>query len=64
MGESMDSNWFNQDSIPKYIVKAFEIANQYANNVKLVYNHNGGMEKIMWKKIMETIFGLYKRLAS
>lgn len=46
---------FNQDSIPKYIVKAFEIANQYATNVKLVYNHNGAMEKIMWKKIMETI---------
>ena len=45
----------NKDSIPKYIVKAFQIANQHANNIKLVYNHNGGMEKIMWKKIMETI---------
>ena len=45
----------NDDGFPKYIVKSFEIANENAPNVKLVYNHNGGMEKVMWEKIMETI---------
>ena len=45
----------NEDGFPKYIVKAFEIANKHATNIKLVYNHNGGMEKVMWEKIMETI---------
>ena len=45
----------NDDGFPKYIVKSFEIANKNAPNVKLVYNHNGGMEKVMWEKIMETI---------
>tara|TARA_B100000767_G_scaffold107745_1_gene103268 strand:- start:2000 stop:3082 length:1083 start_codon:yes stop_codon:yes gene_type:complete len=45
----------NDDGFPKYIVKAFEIANKNATNIKLVYNHNGGMEKVMWEKIMETI---------
>jgi GH35 family endo-1,4-beta-xylanase len=45
----------NDDGFPKYIVRAFEIANKYATNIKLVYNHNGGMEKVMWEKIMETI---------
>ena len=45
----------NDDGFPKYIVKAFEIANKYTTDIKLVYNHNGGMEKVMWEKIMETI---------
>ena len=45
----------NDDGFPKYIVRAFEIANKHATNIKLVYNHNGGMEKVMWEKIMETI---------
>ena len=45
----------NEDGFPKYIVKAFEIANKHATNIKLVYNHNKGMEKLMWEKIMETI---------
>jgi GH35 family endo-1,4-beta-xylanase len=45
----------NDDGFPKYIVRSFEIAKEYAPNIKLVYNHNGGMEKIMWEKIMETI---------
>ena len=45
----------NDDGVPKDIVKSFEIANKNAPNVKLVYNHNGGMEKVMWEKIMETI---------
>ena len=58
-----DSSWenpwtqigFNEDGIPLYIIKAFEIANRYAPNVKLVYNHNGGMEKPMWLKVINTI---------
>jgi GH35 family endo-1,4-beta-xylanase len=58
-----DSSWenpwtqigFNKDGIPLYIIKAFEIANRYAPNVKLVYNHNGGMEKPMWLKVVDTI---------
>ena len=39
----------NEDGYPKYIVRAFEIANKHAPNVKLVFNHNGGMEKVMGK---------------
>ena len=45
----------NEDGYPKYIVRAFEIANKHAPNVKLVFNHNGGMEKVMWEKVIETI---------
>ncbi len=43
---------------PKYIVKAFEIANEYAPNISLVYNQHGGMEKKMWEKVKETIIYL------
>ena len=58
-----DSSWenpwtqigLNSDGYPIYIVRAFEIAQKYAPNVKLVYNHNGGMERLMWKKVLETI---------
>ena len=35
----------NDDGFPIYIIRAFEIANKYAPNIRLVYNHNGGMEK-------------------
>lgn len=45
----------NSDGFPKYIPRAFEIANEHAPNIKLVYNHNGGMEKAMWEKVMETV---------
>ena len=58
-----DSSWenpwtqigLNSDGYPIYIIRAFEIAQKYAPNVKLVYNHNGGMERLMWKKVLETI---------
>ena len=46
---------FNDDGIPLYIVRAFEIANEFAPNVSLVYNQHAGMEPLMWKKILETI---------
>ena len=57
------SNWENPwtqigltaEEIPIYILRAFEIATQHAPNVKLVYNQNGGMEKIMWDKVISTI---------
>jgi GH35 family endo-1,4-beta-xylanase len=40
---------------PLYILKAFEIATKYATNIKLVHNHNAGMESVMWDKVKETI---------
>ena len=51
----------NDDGVPKYIVRSFEIAKEYAPNIKLVYNHNGGMGKVMLDKIMETITYLKSR---
>jgi arylsulfatase A-like enzyme len=51
----------NEDSIPIYIVKAFEIANQYAPNIKLVYNQHAGMEPVMWERVKKTILYLRKK---
>ncbi|MAR98326.1 MAG: hypothetical protein CMP80_04230 [Formosa sp.] len=48
----------DENGFPNYIVKAFEIATEYAPNVKLVYNQNGGMQKPMWNKIKNTILYL------
>ena len=48
----------NEDGIPLYIIRAFEIANQYAPNIKYVYNQHGGMEEIMWEKVLNTIIYL------
>ena len=45
----------NQDGIPIYIERAFEIAYSLAPNVSLVYNQHGAMEKVMWDKVKETI---------
>ena len=49
---------FNDDGIPIYITRAFEIANKHAPNVSQVYNQHGGMEPAMWKKVLETIIYL------
>ncbi|KRP28880.1 MAG: hypothetical protein ABS28_04665 [Cryomorphaceae bacterium BACL22 MAG-120619-bin32] len=49
----------DENGYPLYILKAFEIATKYASNIKLVYNHNAGMQTIMWNKVKETI--LYVR---
>ena len=46
----LDSNGF-----PNYILKAFEIANTHAPNIKLVYNHNAGMQTKMWDRVKKTI---------
>ena len=45
----------DDNGCPIYILKAFEIATKYATNIKLVYNHNAGMESFMWDKVKETI---------
>ena len=45
----------DDNDVPLYITKAFEIANQYAPNISLVFNQHGGMEPKMWKKVKETI---------
>jgi GH35 family endo-1,4-beta-xylanase len=51
----------NEDGIPIYIVRAFEIANEFAPNISLVYNQHASMEPVMWKKILETIIYLKER---
>lgn len=43
------------DSIPRYIIQAFEIANVHAPDLKLVLNQHGGMEAGMWEKIKDLI---------
>ncbi len=48
----------NDDGIPIYIIRAFEIANEFAPNISLVYNQHGGMEPLMWKRVLETILYL------
>jgi len=45
----------DENDYPKYILKAFEIANKHAPNIKLVYNQNGGMQDKMWDKLKKTI---------
>ena len=48
----------NEDGIPLYIIKSFEIAKEYAPNVSLVFNQHQGMEPVMWDKVKETILYL------
>ena len=48
----------NDDGIPLYIIKAFEIAKQYAPNISLVFNQHAGMQPEMWDKVKETILYL------
>ena len=45
----------DDNGCPLYILKAFEIATKYATNIKLIYNHNAGMESVMWDKVKQTI---------
>ncbi|MDB9712902.1 endo-1,4-beta-xylanase [Flavobacteriaceae bacterium] len=59
-----DSKWenpwlkigYDENNFPLYILKSFEIANEFAPNVSLVYNQNGGMQKPMWNKIKLAIY--------
>ena len=48
----------DENGFPLYILKAFEIANKHAPNLKFVYNQNVGMEDVMWNKVKETIMYL------
>lgn len=48
----------DENGYPLYILKAFEIANSYAPNIKFVYNQNAGMEDVMWNKVKRTILYL------
>ena len=51
----------NEDSIPIYIVKAFEIANKYAPDIKLIYNQHVRMEPAAWEKVKKTVLYLKKK---
>ena len=48
----------NEDGIPIYIVKAFEIATAHAPDIKLVLNQHLGMEPNVWEKIKELVIYL------
>ena len=57
--KSWENPWLtiglDENGFPKYILKSFEIATKHAENLKLVYNHNGGMQPKMWDKVKKTI---------
>ena len=46
------------DSVPVYIIRAFEIANEYATNKKLIINQHGTMNDELWNKIKDMVFYL------
>ena len=48
----------DENDVPLYISKAFEIANKYAPNISLVFNQHGGMEPKMWDNVKKTILYL------
>ena len=48
----------DENGYPLYIIRAFELADKYAPNKKLVYNQNGGMQIPMWEKLKETVMYL------
>jgi len=51
----------DENDVPLYITRAFEIANTYAAKKSLVFNQHGGMEPKMWEKVKETILYLKKK---
>ncbi|WP_163324761.1 endo-1,4-beta-xylanase [Draconibacterium mangrovi] len=48
-------------NVPTYIIRAFEIANENAPNVKMLYNHHGQLEEKAWDKIKQTVLYLRNR---
>lgn len=48
----------DKNKTPIYISKAFEIANEHAPDISLVFNQHGGMEPVMWERVKETILYL------
>ena len=51
----------NEDGIPLYIIRSFEIAKEHAPNVSLIFNQHQGMQPVMWDKVKETILYLKKK---
>ncbi|MEP4095826.1 sulfatase-like hydrolase/transferase [Reichenbachiella sp.] len=51
----------DKNKTPLYISKAFEIANEHAPEISLVFNQHGGMQPGMWDKVKETILYLRKK---
>ena len=43
---------------PLYIKRAFELANQYAPNIKLIINQHGTMNDAAWDKVKQLVFYL------
>jgi len=52
---------YDNQGVPLYITKAFEIANTYAPNISQIYNQHGGMEPVMWEKVKKTIIYLKEK---
>ena len=48
----------NEDGVPLYIIRSFEIAKEHAPNISLVFNQHQGMQPVMWDKVKETILYL------
>jgi GH35 family endo-1,4-beta-xylanase len=46
---------------PLYIKRAFELADQHAPQIKLLYNQHAGMEKPMWEKVKATVLYLREK---
>lgn len=46
------------DSIPTYIIRAFELANEHGSNKKLIINQHGSMNDELWNKIKDLLLYL------
>ncbi len=55
--DSSDANFI----VPKYIMMAFEIANEKAPNVKQIINQHGALEHNVWEKMKELVLYLRNR---
>lgn len=51
----------DENGVPLYITKSFEIANKYAKKKSLVFNQHGGMEPVMWERVKKTILYLKEK---
>lgn len=51
----------DKNQTPLYISQAFELANKFSPDIKLVYNQHGGMEPAMWDRVKETILYLREK---
>jgi len=68
-GEDFQNPWLmiGQDQstdlqVPLYIIRAFELANQYAPGVKMLYNHHHPqLQQLAWDKVKATVLFLRER---